>query len=358
MRINKASSAEDHKLISSFHAVRTTLLKEKYAVRRGKPLVYWALPNDRRLPLAFLGRTIDDLIGTPYDELSATPGIGQKKISTFIKLLQRAVEDEPSIPFGIRELADERPPAADPTEGDDSDSFDPAAVSESLWAKWRQTVRAHSLGKLPLGRLAPSLRELPTVIWRKPLNDYLDHSVAEIRSMKTHGEKRVRVVLEVFHIIHALLADARVADHLEVNLSPRFAARVGAWIVDALQQATPVDVTALRPQVFDPLLQQVKTDAGENVYELAAGRLGLSGAPESVRSQAQRLGVTRARVYQLFDDCAEVMAVRWAEGRIALEVLAQRLVKDRADEASRKMLAATRELFYPEKSEPGDNGRP
>ena len=73
----KATSAEDYKLITSFEAVKQILLEDRYADRMERPLAFWALPNDRRLPLAFLGRTLGDLLSTPFEELSATPGIGQ-----------------------------------------------------------------------------------------------------------------------------------------------------------------------------------------------------------------------------------------------------------------------------------------
>ena len=35
------------------------------------------------------------------------------------------------------------------------------------------------------------------MIWNKSLGNYVDRSLAEIRQLRTHGEKRVRVVLEV-----------------------------------------------------------------------------------------------------------------------------------------------------------------
>jgi hypothetical protein len=358
MRIKKANSAEDHKLFSSFQAIRKTLLKEKFSDRREKPLAYWALPNDRRLPLALLGRTIDELLATQFEDLAATPGIGQKKISTFVKLLHRAVEDEPTVPFGIQELDDDEAAGRLPADATAFEPFDSASVSEAAWARWRQTVRSHGLGSLPLGRLAPSLRELPTVIWHKPIRDYLDHSVAEIRAMKTHGEKRVRVVLQVFSFIHAALAEACVADHLHVNLVPRFTAPMDRWVLQALGRGPLPDAKSLRTHLTEPLLDQLLIDAGETVHALAAGRLAREGASESVRVQAQRLKVTRARVYQLLEECGQVMSVRWPEGRIPLGALTARLDRERADAGTRALLGAARELFFPEKTEANNNGQP
>src|SRR6476660_10616265 len=113
MKMNKVTSVEDYKIVSSFQSLRKTLLDDKFADRLEKPLAYWALPNDRRLPLAFLGRTIKDLLATPFEELSATPGIGQKKITSLVKLLSRATKDQPpAVPIGLTEAPAEGRKAA------------------------------------------------------------------------------------------------------------------------------------------------------------------------------------------------------------------------------------------------------
>ena len=83
-------------VVSRFESLRKILLSEQYADHLKKPLAYWALPTDRRLPLAFLGRTLEDLLRTPFSELTNTPGIGQKKICSFVKLLARAANTDPA----------------------------------------------------------------------------------------------------------------------------------------------------------------------------------------------------------------------------------------------------------------------
>src|SRR3972149_4393933 len=139
MKGNKVSTVEDYKIVSSFQAVRKQLLEQKFADRLEKPLAYWALPNDRRLPLAFMGRTIKDLLATPFDELSATPGIGQKKITSLVKLLNRATKDHPpGVPISDAEVAEGKRGERSKRNGR---GFDPAIVSEALWAQWRETVR-------------------------------------------------------------------------------------------------------------------------------------------------------------------------------------------------------------------------
>src|SRR5277367_2416131 len=83
MKFTKSASVEELQVISRFEGLRKILLSEQYVDHLTKPLAYWALPTDRRLPLALLGRTLEDLLQTPFSELSNTPGIGQKKICSF-----------------------------------------------------------------------------------------------------------------------------------------------------------------------------------------------------------------------------------------------------------------------------------
>lgn len=348
MRMAKASSAEELQLLSSFNAVRDTLLDQRYADRLQKPLAYWALPNDRRLPLAFLSRTLQDLLHTPFEQLSATPGIGQKKIISLVKLLHRATSDQPPlVPFGIEEPILTSPTVATPKDAPTLEKFDPALVSEALWAEWRDTVRRHNIGHEKLGRLAPSLQNLPTVIWHTPLSKYLNYTVAEIRRLRTHGAKRVHAVLEIFHALHDALSGARQPEHLSLRLSPIFVPQVEEWIADVLAHPGVPSTEEFREKLVQPLLDQLLTDAGDQVHQLALSRLGLQGTPQSVRQQARSMGVTRARVYQLLDDCSKVFDVRWPEGKMQLEALANKFANEGVSRHKLQLFEALRELMYP-----------
>ncbi len=354
MKINKVTSVEDYKIVSSFQSLRKTLLDERFADRLEKPLAYWALPNDRRLPLAFLGRTIKDLLATPFEELSATPGIGQKKISSLVKLLSRATKDHPpAAPFGLPELNENRKSGSSDRSRKQVAGFDPSIVSEALWSQWRQTVADYGIGQEKLGRLAPTLQALPTVIWHTPLASYLDHTVAEIRQLKTHGEKRVRVVLEVFYVAHQMLDSAGDCPHLALKIVPKFVQPIEDWIGRLLHEGHVPTSEEVRENLTVPLLNQIQIDAGDTIYELSAGRLGISDGPPSVRQQAKKMGVTRARVYQLLEECGRVMDVRWPEGK---HLLAQVEAKFATDPGIHdlKLLHATRELFYPGKGQLSD----
>ena len=218
MKLSKTASVEELQVISRFEGLRKILLSVEYLDHLKKPLAYWALPTDRRLPLAFLGRTLEDLLNTSFAELSSTPGIGQKKISSFVRLLARAANTDPS------ELPTELviAPIDDNKKSDQAahDGFNPATVSEVVWAQWRASVLKHGLGDENLGRFAPSLRNMTRVIWNTPLEAYTQYTLGEIRTMKTHGEKRVRAILEVFHSVHTLVADMGTQDHLVVRIVP------------------------------------------------------------------------------------------------------------------------------------------
>jgi hypothetical protein len=354
MKMNKVTSVEDYKIVSSFQSLRKALLDDKFADRLEKPLAYWALPNDRRLPLAFLGRTIKDLLATPFEELSATPGIGQKKISSLVKLLSRATKDHPpAVPFGISEIQEVKKPTPDKPQRQ-STAFDPAIVSEALWAQWQHTVIEHGVGREKLGRLAPTLQALPTVIWHTPLANYMNRTVAEIRQLKTHGEKRVRVVLEVFYLVHEMLSDSGSDHHLALRVVPKFIVPIENWLSQVLTAEGLPSSDEVREHLTTPLLDQVSIDAGPAIHELAAGRLGMQGPPQSVRQQAKEMEVTRARVYQLLEDCSRVMAVRWPEGQQLLAQLDAKFQAESGAHDDARLFRATYELFFPGKYQMAD----
>jgi hypothetical protein len=340
----KSSSADEVKLSTNYDSLRSTLLSSKFADRLDRPLAFWALPSDRRLPTALLSRTLRELFKQSFDELSATAGIGRKKLETFIKLLVRATKEESETA-----LADYLP-GADETLADGRDEegrFDPSRVSEMVWTKWRDTVRRQGVGGEKLGRLAPSLQSLPSVVWNTPLSFYLDLSLAQIRNLKTHGEKRVGVVMEVFHTIHEMLDHIDPQGDLAVRLAPRTIVAAEEWMAEARARSFPPTREEIEQNLIEPIVQQLGIDAGETVAKLARGRLGIGADPESVRNQSKALGVTRARVYQMLEECHNVMSIRWPDGRRQLDEFAQWLDESYASAESANLLASFRELLYP-----------
>ena len=347
----KTPSVEDFRIVSSFQTVSSQLREGKYADRMEKPLAFWALPNDRRLPLALLGRSIKELIDTPFDEIAATPGIGQKKIGSLVKLLNRATKDHPpGVTLPASELADKK---AVPIWRK-GQKFDPTVVSEALWTEWRETVQKHNIGRTKLGRIAPTLQSLPTVIWHTPMDEYMGHTVAEIRTMKTHGEKRVRVILEVFCVAYEVLATAGTDENVNVRLAPRFIDPLEQWIHETLAKPGVPSSAEIKEMFTMPLLNQLAVDAGATIHRLSEERLGIHAAPQSVRYQSRGMGITRARVYQLLEDCGKIMDVRWPEGQWLVKQLVAKFAAEATDMDDLRQFNATVELFYPSKNQADD----
>jgi hypothetical protein len=67
------------------------------------------------------------------------------------------------------------------------------------------------------------------------------------------------------------------------------------------------------------------------------------------------MGVTRARVYQLLEECGRVMEVRWPEGKHLLAQLEAKLAAEQPGDHDLKLLHATRELVYPGKGQLSDD---
>lgn len=339
-----APSADDVKLASSFDQLRDQLLAENNPDRLGKPLAFWVLPDDRRLPLAFLAKTLSEILALRFVDLAATSGVGQKKMASLVMLLHRAATQSPAENQYAGDVAssvhDTQAENADPT------AFNPALVSELIWTQWKDTVRLHGLGNEKLGRLAPSLQALPTVIWESQLGFYLDKSLVEIRELKTHGEKRVHAVMEVFHSVHRMLG-AVASTGLAIRLSPRYIAGVEDWMAEAKTREAAPRQEELIEKLCEPLLKQLELDVGTTVCSLARARLGVGAPQKSVREQSREMGVTRARVYQLLEDCHRTMSVRWPEGKRLLDEFAQRMDQLYSSADSANLLGSLRELLFP-----------
>ncbi|MDZ4818114.1 MAG: hypothetical protein SGJ20_03980 [Planctomycetota bacterium] len=341
--MKRTISVEDHKLNAAFAVLQETFREARLADRLDKPLAFWALPTDRRLPMALLGHTLRQLLNSDLDDLASTPGIGRKKLNSLIKLLSRATKEQSQALPGENEPASNGKKRGRKGEG----GFDPSTVSEVIWEQWQQSVRRAGAGKEPLGRLAPTLQHLPTVIWHTPLEVYFDQTLASIRRLKTHGEKRVRAILEVFYSVHSMFAAAPAGGHLHFRMSPRFTVPIEQWIERALQRTQRISKEDIRDHIAVPLLEQLKIDTSPVIHRLSEERLGVRSEPHRVQNQANRLGVTRARVYQLLETCAEVMKVRWPEGRALLTKLLKHL--ESSDKpAGAEALKPVIELFFPE----------
>jgi hypothetical protein len=349
MKLGKRTSVEELQILGKFQRLRDTLLSDQYSKHLDQPLAAWVLSTDRRLPMVFLDRELGDLLETPFAELRAERGVGRKKLRTFLLLLARATRSSPA-DFPEQHLTapfDGRKPSA--VQGG-SAGFDPTIVSEIVWSKWRATVVEWKLERESLGKFASSLEEMPRVIRNAPLSTYAELSLEEIRGMKTHGQKRVQAIQEVFHNIHAILAGKSPHQHLAIRLVPRLIDGAENWVSRRLRTAGMPDEREILQNFIDPLLSQIRIDTSGQISRLAEDRLGIHGPVISVRRLARTMGFTRARVYQLLDEINDVMTVRWPNGRHHVYELRDKFAAESdclEDPPNLEPFHAAIELFYP-----------
>ena len=336
----------DYHLVSSFEKLREKLSAAKFADRMDKPLAFWALPNDRHLPLALVGRSLKELLDSSLEDLYGTPGIGPKKIATLLTLLQRA--SQPLPPGAISAPIDE-PPEAESSAADNhrkgaAEPLDFRNVSDALWVTWRDAVRDYGLGGETLGRYSPSLDRLPRVLWTTPLETYLGLHLSEIRRLRTHGEKRVRAVLEVFGALHRIISHLGEHPSLAARIAPRTIAGVESWVSSALLRPEPPHVDDIRERLMGPLVEQVRIDGGEQIASLVESRL--RSRAFNVQHAARRMGMTRARVYELLGDAPTIIAVRWPEGKLLFTALREHLERQAITTEQRALLEDAAAVFF------------
>jgi hypothetical protein len=153
-----------------------------------------------------------------------------------------------------------------------------------------------------------------------------------------------------------LLAEAPSDSHLAIRLVPEFVVPVEAWVASAVDR-TDVTTEELRKAVTEPLIGQLRIDVRSLVSDLAELRLAVDDDQMwSVQMQAKRMGITRARVYQLLEECSRVMNVRWPEGRGLFHQLNRSWQTLDSQPSAKSALQAVREVFFREDS-PESNGR-
>jgi hypothetical protein len=266
-------------------------------------------------------------------------------------LLARAANTDPAL-LPVETVDPQSNGSPGRADGDPAASgqFDPTNISEVTWAQWRNSVMNHGLAGELLGRLAPSLQNMTRVIWNTPLGAYTSSTLAEIRAMKTHGEKRIHAVMGVFHAVHAIVAGMGTREHLVTRIAPRSIDRAEQWIGRALQRPGIPSQQEISANFVCPLLEQIRIDATQQIATLAESRLGIGGPISSVRQAARTMGLTRARVYQLLNEINDIMTVRWPTGRHLSHELREKFQRESAELESvpdlRQFQAAV-ELFYP-----------
>lgn len=340
---------DDVQLVPQYEQLRNTLLQERYTLHLTKPLAFWALPTDRRLPLVLINRTLGDLLNISFEELCNTPSIGEKKIQSFLTLLARAVNTKPEdIPDSS---ISDNPETNASLFLDEKESFDDSTdVSELQWQKWQKTILDQRFEKEKLGRLCPTLTELTRVIWNSPLEEYCNKTLAEMRRIRTHGEKRVTAILKIFHSICSIVGKVGNTKHLLLRLVPTNIEHVENWAMRTLSKRGTPNKAEIEANYVSPLLAQLKIDASDQICRLAENRIGLQGEVTSIRQAAKSLGLARARIYQLLNEINDILMVRWPNGRLITSLLRNKFLlesKEQHNDPEFVQFHTAAELFFP-----------
>ncbi|MCL2623427.1 MAG: hypothetical protein FWD31_07145, partial [Planctomycetaceae bacterium] len=341
---------DDVQVVPQYEQLRNALLQEKYALHLTKPLAFWTLPTDRRLPLILINRTLGELLQVPFEELCRTPSIGEKKIQSFLTLLARAVNTN------MEDIPDSSLPTKADTAStlfleEDDQLSDSTYVSEIQWQKWQTIILDKGLIHEKLGRLCPSLSELTRVIWNNTLGDYSDKTLSEMREIRTHGEKRITAILKIFHCICAIVNKMENSKHLISRLIPKDIDHVETWSLKTLNKRGSPNKADIEANYVMPLLAQLKIDATDQICRLAENRIGLGGEVTSIRQAARTLGLARARIYQLLNEINDILMVRWPNGRLLTSLLRNKFLYEAKErqhyDPEFAMFHAAAELFYP-----------
>ncbi len=348
MSVSKKILVGEYKLGSQYVELREKLQAPEYTYHWDKRMAFWATPTDKRLPIALLGRTLREILETPFEDLLRYPSIGEKKFAALISLLDRASNTSKaelaSAERARSSISWEKPPIS--VEGDTGLQ----QVSEFQWNTWQRVVLDQGLADEKIGRLCTSLEEMPRVLWHKTLRTYCHVSLDELRKMKTHGEKRVQAILRLFRDIFEIAAKFQNAPHLKIRMSLRWTDDLERWVNEALTDREFPSRDELFEHLISPLLAQLRIDASEGVIRLAETRLGLHGPITSVRQVAKEMHIARARVYQLLNEISDIVFVRWPEGNTLVHKLWDKFIREMIDSPSQEeyeqWIAAT-ELFFP-----------
>lgn len=307
MSVPEATAMADNRyeLAETYERLRKTLREMPSHDHLDRPISHWVLPSDRRVPRAFLELPIDDLLARPLESLMATPGVGEKKIRGLFDLLRRVSRSDSSVA---------QPAANSPNATGAEEHPNPSSVNEDMWTAWCRTVGRCGLREVPLGRVAPTLLALPSTLWRTPLEAYCTQTLAQFRSRKGYGAKRVEAILDVFASVTTAVATCSSRGNLRVDLSPAFVRPVTQWLLQ-FDADDPPSAREAGERLVDPLVEQLSCDVGATAALIVAERLMDPDAVPTLSEQASAHGLGRPRLYQLLDKCELAMAVRWPEGR-------------------------------------------
>jgi hypothetical protein len=168
----------------------------------------------------------------------------------------------------------------------------------------------------------------------------------------------VRCVVTIFGQLHPLLDGKPTDGRIQVRLTPPRIEVLEQRVQQMIAGAETITPDLLREQVLEPLVAQIGVDAGEQTAVMLRGRLGLDGPALSVRRTAMRMRLTRARIYQLLEDAATVVDVRWPRGKALVRQLLDKTPALGVESPEHRLLRTIAETFFPVEFRPAPTALP
>lgn len=289
------------------------------------PLSRWVRSDDRGIPADLAKRTVGSLLRSDFDELIETPGVGVTKLAKLMELLER-VGDPPAIEKSSRSHG---------KNGVKATTTEPATPDEQ-WKADVDAIRLAGVEGLPLGRLAPSLDELPRNLWLTPLSRFISLSYGELHSIPYFGTRRIAAVSEIVAQVARQARALRLSDRSTNRPAPAL-----MQVEERLTSAEPLTREAILREILSPLFAQLAVDLGPRAVAVACLAVGLDAATakdiagiESIET----LSVSRPRTHQIREDIRLALQVRWPGGDKLLEACIVRCGAARESASIREML--------------------
>jgi len=308
------------------------------------PLWHWLQLDHLHIPVAWLDRTLREVLRLRLVEIASTRGIGAKKLEKLVLAVDRAriaIAQDDSAGLG-----DTNRSTGDHASESIEFPYRVACDAHFLGAKhaclrgldergWRcvaQIVRHHGLEDFMLGRFAPSLCELDRALWDVKIATFTRRPLSELERLQSYGSVRLRQsicqVLSIAFVLNAL----PICDDMRLSLLAGPIAEANRWLAQLLppeRQELP-EMQSIREGFLRPLLMQVENDGNARLSKVAHRRIGDGVQPATLREIGTEFGVTPDRIRTLSEQAAFILYVRWHEGDYLLQAACAEL-SDRGD---------------------------
>lgn len=308
------------------------------------PLWHWLQSDHLYVPVAWLDRTLREVLQLRLVEIASTQGIGDKKLEKLVLAVDRArIAITQDVSAG---LGDTNRSTGDHASESMEFPYRVACDAHFVGAKharlrdldergWRcvaQVIRHHGLEDFMLGRFAPSLRELDRALWDAKIATFTRRPLSELERLQGCGPLRLQQsicqVLSLAFVLNAL--PTRHDMRLSLLVGP--VAEANRWLAHLLspeRQELP-EMQSIREGFLRPLLMQVENDGDARLGKVTRRRIGDGVQSITLREIGTEFGVTPDRIRTLLKQAAFILYVRWHEADYLLQGACAEL-SDRGD---------------------------